>query len=68
VIHKTPALLMIFQTKQRLRREPSKPFRFGVLLPFPLHPILASGAELAGRVVRVVDGDTLVILDASNTP
>jgi endonuclease YncB( thermonuclease family) len=37
------------------------------LRPFLLLPVLASGGEHPGRVVRVVDGDTLVGLDASNT-
>jgi endonuclease YncB( thermonuclease family) len=32
-----------------------------------LLPLASWSAELEGRVVRIVDGDTLVLLDASNT-
>ena len=32
-----------------------------------IFPLASWSAELTGRVVRIVDGDTLVILDASNT-
>jgi len=32
------------------------------LLALLLLPILASGVELAGRVLRIVDGDTLALL------
>ncbi len=32
-----------------------------------LLPLASLSAELEGRVVRIVDGDTLVVLDATNT-
>ena len=32
-----------------------------------LLPLVTGAQELAGRVVRVIDGDTLVLLDASDT-
>jgi micrococcal nuclease len=41
--------------------------RLPLVLLLLLLPVLASGAELAGRVVRVVDGDTLLVLDATKT-
>jgi hypothetical protein len=43
----------------------SVPLRFVLLLL--LLPLTSWSAELSGRVVRVSDGDTLVLLDASNT-
>jgi endonuclease YncB( thermonuclease family) len=36
-------------------------------LLFFLLPLTSWSAELTGRVVRIVDGDTLVLLDANNT-
>jgi endonuclease YncB( thermonuclease family) len=32
-----------------------------------LLPLAVGAQELAGRVVRIIDGDTLVLLDASDT-
>jgi len=38
-----------------------------VLLLLLLLPLTSWSAELTGRVARIVEGDTLVLLDASNT-
>lgn len=38
-----------------------------LLLLLLLLPWASWGQELTGRVVRIIDGDTLVVLDASNT-
>ena len=38
-----------------------------VALLLVLLPLTSWSAELDGRVVRIVDGDTLAVLDASNT-
>lgn len=37
------------------------------LLAFALLPLIASSAELSGRVVGVADGDTVTVLDADQT-
>jgi endonuclease YncB( thermonuclease family) len=37
------------------------------LLVLALLPPASQSAELQGRVVRIVDGDTLVVLDATKT-
>jgi micrococcal nuclease len=38
-----------------------------LVLLFLLLPLTSWSAELEGRVVRIVDGDTLAVLDVSNT-
>ena len=40
---------------------------FSLLLALLLLPSLGLGAQLTGNVVRIVDGDTLVVLDADKT-
>lgn len=41
-------------------------FRTALAL-FLLLPLFVAGAQLTGKVVRIVDGDTLVILDPATT-
>jgi len=41
--------------------------RLPSLLLLLLFPLVSWSQELTGRVVRIIDGDTLVVLDASNT-
>jgi endonuclease YncB( thermonuclease family) len=38
-----------------------------VLAVLPLGPLSACADNLSGRVVRVVDGDTVYVLDAAKT-
>jgi endonuclease YncB( thermonuclease family) len=44
-----------------------KTSRVTSLLLLLLLPLAANSQELTGRVVRIIDGDTLVVLDATNT-
>lgn len=43
------------------------PVHLSLALLLLLVPLTSWSAELEGRVVRIVDGDTLILLDASNT-
>ena len=45
----------------------SKTNRITSLLLLLLLPLASWSQELTGRMVRVIDGDTLVVLDGSNT-